>query len=460
MQTQNRVKKYFLVSFLVLMILSVFVPSVSRAISAKEQERCNQLKKDLEIQSGTLDPNRQSEILKAGNLAEGLPDFCTAENLLLKVINAAIIIAGSVAVLFLIVGGFWYLTSAGNEEQAEKGKKTAVNAILGLVVIIMSFAIIKIIVSLLTGGSSVSNTVNNTNQNTNQAANPTGVKDPPNTQATVQGWAKEGTDFTFTSMACGAYNEGNTIYYKDFALVMDYYGSETAHLQVNLTDNKGLDYTYTHDNLEEPLVIDGSKKKTVLLNVAGNAFPSNDSAYEYHPEITVHITSDKPVHVLHPNQFYTEGSGATVADATENAWLKFGFLPPSIEIGSTEYTAYAIFWRNMQAFPNGWDTEFSLRNTTSQPMQISMKYVPDYFKKYDSNCRLLSSQTVDHMDIALPPNGSYNVTLSKYLNLTHGDVATTEGAVAFEFPSGISPSLAGITEKVGPLTGGEKCGSG
>ncbi len=84
---------------------------------------------------------------------------CTAGNsinsLIRTVINWMLGIAFGVAVLFLIIGGFWYITSAGNEETAEKGKGTAINAIIGIVIIILSYVIINV----------VSNLVSNTNSN-------------------------------------------------------------------------------------------------------------------------------------------------------------------------------------------------------------------------------------------------------------------------------------------------------
>lgn len=61
-------------------------------------------------------------------------------------------IAGSAAVLFIIVGGFWYITSAGNEEQAEKGKSTLLNAIIGIVVIVLSYVIINVVSSFVATG--------------------------------------------------------------------------------------------------------------------------------------------------------------------------------------------------------------------------------------------------------------------------------------------------------------------
>lgn len=74
----------------------------------------------------------------------------TTNQLITYVINWVLSITGLVAVLFMIIGGYWYLLSGGNEETAEKGKKTLTNAIIGIVIIILSFAIVRVISNLLT----------------------------------------------------------------------------------------------------------------------------------------------------------------------------------------------------------------------------------------------------------------------------------------------------------------------
>jgi hypothetical protein len=58
-------------------------------------------------------------------------------------------IAFAVTVLFLIIGGFLYITSGGNEEQAERARGTIVNALIGIVLIILSYVIINAVVNLL-----------------------------------------------------------------------------------------------------------------------------------------------------------------------------------------------------------------------------------------------------------------------------------------------------------------------
>jgi hypothetical protein len=75
----------------------------------------------------------------------GLPCDSSISQFILKIINVALAVAGLIAVLFLIIGGFRYITSAGNEEVAEGAKKIIINAIIGVVVIILSFVIVRVI---------------------------------------------------------------------------------------------------------------------------------------------------------------------------------------------------------------------------------------------------------------------------------------------------------------------------
>jgi hypothetical protein len=79
----------------------------------------------------------------------GLTGATSAEDLIVRVLRVLLFFAGGIAVLFLIIGGYWYITSAGNEEQAEKGRKTLINAIIGIVIIVLSYVIINVIVNLV-----------------------------------------------------------------------------------------------------------------------------------------------------------------------------------------------------------------------------------------------------------------------------------------------------------------------
>ena len=79
----------------------------------------------------------------------GLPGDTSITAFILKIINIALAIAGLIAVLFLIIGGFRYITSAGNEETAEQARKIITNSIIGIVIIILSFVIVRVISNAL-----------------------------------------------------------------------------------------------------------------------------------------------------------------------------------------------------------------------------------------------------------------------------------------------------------------------
>ena len=59
-------------------------------------------------------------------------------------------IAGSVALLMIIAGGIMYATAAGNEEKLKAAKKVISYAILGVVIVILSYSIIKVLHGILT----------------------------------------------------------------------------------------------------------------------------------------------------------------------------------------------------------------------------------------------------------------------------------------------------------------------
>jgi hypothetical protein len=85
----------------------------------------------------------------------GLSSATTVGGLIYAVIQLMLTLAGAIAVLFVIIGGFWYITSAGNAELAEKGKTTLVNAIIGVVIIVLSYVIINVIVNTVSRSNGV-----------------------------------------------------------------------------------------------------------------------------------------------------------------------------------------------------------------------------------------------------------------------------------------------------------------
>ena len=66
-----------------------------------------------------------------------------------KIINAVISISSIVAVIFVIVGGVQYMTSSGDTGKVEKGKKTVIYALIGLVVCALAYAIVNWVIKKL-----------------------------------------------------------------------------------------------------------------------------------------------------------------------------------------------------------------------------------------------------------------------------------------------------------------------
>jgi hypothetical protein len=85
-------------------------------------------------------------IPESGTGSGGISGANNVNELIEKVITALLGVAFAIAVLFIIIGGFWYMTSAGNENQARKGRDTLLYALLGTIVIIMSYVIVSFVV--------------------------------------------------------------------------------------------------------------------------------------------------------------------------------------------------------------------------------------------------------------------------------------------------------------------------
>jgi type IV secretory pathway VirB2 component (pilin) len=70
------------------------------------------------------------------------------EGVLTTFINSLLGVTFSIAVLFLIVGGYQYITSTGNPEAIQKAKNTILYSIIGLIIILLSYAIVNFIKSM------------------------------------------------------------------------------------------------------------------------------------------------------------------------------------------------------------------------------------------------------------------------------------------------------------------------
>mgnify|MGYP001589178805 CR=1 FL=1 len=62
------------------------------------------------------------------------------------IIQIFLSLLAAIFVVLLIFGGYQWMTAAGDSEKAKKAKETITNAIIGLVIIVLSYAITRFVV--------------------------------------------------------------------------------------------------------------------------------------------------------------------------------------------------------------------------------------------------------------------------------------------------------------------------
>ncbi|MBU1348624.1 pilin [Patescibacteria group bacterium] len=66
-----------------------------------------------------------------------------------RIINVALGFLGIIAVVIVLLGGFKYMISGGNEEKTSEAKKLIVSGIIGLAIILSAWAITSFVISRL-----------------------------------------------------------------------------------------------------------------------------------------------------------------------------------------------------------------------------------------------------------------------------------------------------------------------
>lgn len=72
-----------------------------------------------------------------------------------NIINGFLVLVGLVAAAALIYGGVMYIVSGGNEEKTATAKRIILFAIVGLIVIGLSAAVVNLVIGLISGDGNV-----------------------------------------------------------------------------------------------------------------------------------------------------------------------------------------------------------------------------------------------------------------------------------------------------------------
>ena len=69
------------------------------------------------------------------------------------IIRTALGLLGIVAVVIIIMGGFTWMTAGGNDEKVEEAKKRLIQGVIGLAIVLASYALASYVISQLIGAT-------------------------------------------------------------------------------------------------------------------------------------------------------------------------------------------------------------------------------------------------------------------------------------------------------------------
>lgn len=78
-----------------------------------------------------------------------LPSDLGLTEVITRIVTWLMVLAGFVAVIYLIYGGLLYITAGGDAEKAKSGRAALINAIIGIVIIALALLIVRWVGSIL-----------------------------------------------------------------------------------------------------------------------------------------------------------------------------------------------------------------------------------------------------------------------------------------------------------------------
>lgn len=89
-------------------------------------------------------------LLSASPVFAQSADVSKIQNFIQSIIQILVTLAGFVATIFFVVGGFGYITSSGNPESLDRSKKTIIYSAVGLAITLGAFVLSTIVSDVAT----------------------------------------------------------------------------------------------------------------------------------------------------------------------------------------------------------------------------------------------------------------------------------------------------------------------
>jgi hypothetical protein len=71
-----------------------------------------------------------------------------AEGFIKNIVKTLVGISGGVSVVFIVIGGFHYITSSGHPEKLDKAKRTLLYSGVGLVIVLAAYTIVDFVAEI------------------------------------------------------------------------------------------------------------------------------------------------------------------------------------------------------------------------------------------------------------------------------------------------------------------------
>ncbi|MFA5420946.1 MAG: pilin [Patescibacteria group bacterium] len=135
--------------FFTLIIITLFSVSPVLAESPQEPSQSEAVGGPGDFRSGL---DSQTDALLGSS---GIDATISADRVVASVINLALSMLAILFVILIIISGYQWMTAGGNEEQVKKAQSRMKNAIIGLVIVILAYAITAFVFQNLPGGGGV-----------------------------------------------------------------------------------------------------------------------------------------------------------------------------------------------------------------------------------------------------------------------------------------------------------------
>ena len=91
-------------------------------------------------------PNVPDDVKASSGCSSGGTEISDS---IFSILNSIIVVAGIIAVIYVIIGGIQYMTSGGDSGKLQKAKNTILYAVIGLVVCVLAFAIVNFAIRII-----------------------------------------------------------------------------------------------------------------------------------------------------------------------------------------------------------------------------------------------------------------------------------------------------------------------